>query len=144
MLGVVVNEAAMIPVLQILSRGVYPGGGGEVEFSCPVVRRMKPVQMMDSGKVRRVRGIAYPYNRYNTTIVKVVIFIYMHRLCKVCRVRGIVYVSLLRYILSIIMYIGCMLLAAMDCTKLSYQANHYHLGFPLYNMYIGMNQVAFL
>ena len=55
-----VNEAA-VHNIQILSRGVYPGGGGEVEFSCPVVRRMKPVQMMDCGKVRRVRGIAYPY-----------------------------------------------------------------------------------
>jgi RNA 3'-terminal phosphate cyclase-like protein len=45
--------------LKILSRGVSPGGGGEVEFSCPVVRRMRPVQMMDCGKVRRIRGVAY-------------------------------------------------------------------------------------
>ena len=51
---------------------MYPGGGGEVEFSCPVVRRMKPVQMMDCGKVRRVRGIAYPY--CDTIIFKLVIF----------------------------------------------------------------------
>jgi RNA 3'-terminal phosphate cyclase-like protein len=45
--------------IKIISRGVYPGGGGEVVFSCPVVRRMKPVQMMDCGKVRRIRGVAY-------------------------------------------------------------------------------------
>ena len=48
-------------VCQILNRGVYPGGGGAVEFSCPVVRRMKPAQMVDCGKVRRIRGVAYPH-----------------------------------------------------------------------------------
>ena len=37
-----------------------PGGGGEVLFSCPVVRRLKPVQLTSDGKVKRVRGVAYP------------------------------------------------------------------------------------
>ncbi len=41
-------------------RGVWPEGHGQVTFSCPVVKTMKPVHMMEEGKVRRVRGIAYP------------------------------------------------------------------------------------
>ena len=57
-----------LPLSQIHCRGVYPGGGGEVEFSCPVVRRMRPAQMMDCGKVRRIRGVAYPlYILYTTS-----------------------------------------------------------------------------
>ena len=46
--------------LQLQSRGVWPEGCGQVTFSCPVVRKMKPLLMMEEGKVRRVRGIAYP------------------------------------------------------------------------------------
>lgn len=37
-----------------------PGGGGEVHFSCPVRRTIKPVQLTDPGKIKRIRGIAYP------------------------------------------------------------------------------------
>lgn len=37
-----------------------PGGGGEVHFSCPVRRSMKPVQLTDPGKIKRIRGTAYP------------------------------------------------------------------------------------
>lgn len=37
-----------------------PGGGGEVHFSCPVRRTIKPVQLTDPGKIKRIRGTAYP------------------------------------------------------------------------------------
>lgn len=39
-----------------------PGGGGEVVFSCPVRRFIKPVQLTDPGKVKRIRGMAYPFS----------------------------------------------------------------------------------
>ena len=45
---------------QIRHRGMWPAGSGEVYFSCPVVKRMKAMVMVEEGKVRRVRGIAYP------------------------------------------------------------------------------------
>jgi RNA 3'-terminal phosphate cyclase-like protein len=34
-------------------------GGGEVIFSCPNVRQLKPVQFTDEGRIKRIRGIAY-------------------------------------------------------------------------------------
>ncbi len=44
------------------TRGVWPEGVGKVTFSCPVVRKMKPVLLVDEGRVKRVRGVAYPSN----------------------------------------------------------------------------------
>lgn len=45
--------------LKIRRRGMWPTGSGEVYFSCPVVKKMKAMVMLEEGKVRRVRGIAY-------------------------------------------------------------------------------------
>lgn len=45
--------------LKIRRRGMWPSGNGEVYFSCPVVKRMKAMVMVEEGKVRRVRGMAY-------------------------------------------------------------------------------------
>ncbi len=39
---------------------MWPDGNGEVFFSCPNVKRMRPVFLMKTGRVRRVRGVAYP------------------------------------------------------------------------------------
>ncbi|XP_048186003.1 RNA 3'-terminal phosphate cyclase-like protein isoform X2 [Perognathus longimembris pacificus] len=36
-----------------------PGGGGEVLFSCPVRKVLKPIQLTDPGKIKRIRGMAY-------------------------------------------------------------------------------------
>uniref|UniRef100_A0A8C5FN08 RNA terminal phosphate cyclase like 1 n=1 Tax=Gadus morhua TaxID=8049 RepID=A0A8C5FN08_GADMO len=41
------------------SRGMAPGGGGEVIFSCPIRRTLRPVQLTEPGKIKRIRGIAY-------------------------------------------------------------------------------------
>lgn len=45
---------------QVVKRGMAPGGGGEVFFSCPACRSLKPVQLTDPGKIKRIRGVAYP------------------------------------------------------------------------------------
>ncbi|XP_059213816.1 RNA 3'-terminal phosphate cyclase-like protein [Centropristis striata] len=45
--------------LKVVKRGMAPGGGGEVSFTCPVRRTIKPVQLTDPGKIKRIRGVAY-------------------------------------------------------------------------------------
>ncbi|KAG7223891.1 hypothetical protein INR49_015147 [Caranx melampygus] len=45
--------------LKVVKRGMAPGGGGEVVFTCPVRRTIKPVQLTDPGKIKRIRGVAY-------------------------------------------------------------------------------------
>lgn len=45
--------------LKILKRGAPPGGGGEVMFSCPVRRNLRPIQFTDPGKIKRIRGLVY-------------------------------------------------------------------------------------
>ncbi|XP_041826849.1 RNA 3'-terminal phosphate cyclase-like protein [Melanotaenia boesemani] len=45
--------------LKVVKRGMAPGGGGEVVFSCPVRRTIRPVQLTEPGKIKRIRGVAY-------------------------------------------------------------------------------------
>lgn len=44
--------------IKIPARGFRPDGGGKVEFTCPVVRQLQPVQVTEVGKIKRVRGSA--------------------------------------------------------------------------------------
>lgn len=46
--------------LQIRQRGAWPEGRGEVLFSCPIMRRISPLCLENCGKIKRVRGLAYP------------------------------------------------------------------------------------
>jgi len=45
--------------LKIIKRGAMPSGGGEVLFTCPVRRSVKPLNFIDQGKIKRIRGTAY-------------------------------------------------------------------------------------
>ncbi|KAL7838077.1 hypothetical protein AOLI_G00264810 [Acnodon oligacanthus] len=45
--------------IKVVKRGIPPGGGGEVHFSCPICRGLKPVLFTDPGKIKRIRGTAY-------------------------------------------------------------------------------------
>ncbi|XP_017558433.1 RNA 3'-terminal phosphate cyclase-like protein [Pygocentrus nattereri] len=45
--------------IKVVKRGIAPRGGGEVHFSCPVCRALKPVLLTDPGKIKRIRGTAY-------------------------------------------------------------------------------------
>jgi len=45
--------------LHVAKRGAPPKGGGEVKLEVPPVRQLTPTSLLDVGKVRRVRGVAY-------------------------------------------------------------------------------------
>jgi len=45
--------------LQIKKRGAPPLGGGRVEFVCPVIRELRPIDLTDPGLIKRIRGVAY-------------------------------------------------------------------------------------
>ncbi|KAI9092703.1 RNA 3'-terminal phosphate cyclase/enolpyruvate transferase [Phlyctochytrium arcticum] len=45
--------------LKINKRGAPPKAGGDISFTCPVIRQLKPLQFIDPGKIKRIRGIAY-------------------------------------------------------------------------------------
>ena len=45
--------------LTVNTRGAPPLGGGEVVIQCPVVRTLKPLRLLEAGKIKRVRGIVY-------------------------------------------------------------------------------------
>eukprot|EP01102_Stenamoeba_stenopodia_P005068 TRINITY_DN15572_c0_g1_i1.p1 TRINITY_DN15572_c0_g1~~TRINITY_DN15572_c0_g1_i1.p1 ORF type:complete len:388 (-),score=79.54 TRINITY_DN15572_c0_g1_i1:17-1084(-) len=45
--------------LKVAQRGALPLGGGKVIFKCGIVKTLKPVVMVDEGKINKVRGIAY-------------------------------------------------------------------------------------
>ena len=43
----------------VKKRGAAPGGGGLVVFKCPVKKSLRPVQVTDQGKIKRIRGVAW-------------------------------------------------------------------------------------
>lgn len=45
--------------LKITKRGAPPLGGGEIYFKCPIVKQLAPVQFIDEGRIKRIRGLAY-------------------------------------------------------------------------------------
>jgi RNA 3'-terminal phosphate cyclase len=58
--------------ISIKRRGAAPKGGGLVEIFCPVVRQLSPLYLINSGKVRRVRGVVYG-SRISPTVINRVI-----------------------------------------------------------------------
>jgi len=43
--------------IKVIKRGAAPLGGGEVVFTCPIVKEIaEPLEMVDEGKIKRVRG----------------------------------------------------------------------------------------
>eukprot|EP00744_Colponema_vietnamica_P016882 GILI01023708.1.p1 GENE.GILI01023708.1~~GILI01023708.1.p1 ORF type:complete len:359 (+),score=75.32 GILI01023708.1:47-1123(+) len=45
--------------LKIKKRGAPPLGGGEVLLTVPVVKSLRSIQLLDEGKFKRIRGVAY-------------------------------------------------------------------------------------
>jgi len=47
------------PKITIKKRGAPPLGGGQVLFTCPIINQLKPISLVDEGKIKRIRGVAY-------------------------------------------------------------------------------------
>jgi len=45
--------------VKVVKRGAAPGGGGEVYFKCPMSKTLKPIDWLEDGKVKRIRGVAW-------------------------------------------------------------------------------------
>lgn len=58
--------------LVVKRRGAAPQGGGIVELYCPVVRMLKPVYAINTGKIRRIRGVVFCAHISPTVITRVV------------------------------------------------------------------------
>jgi RNA 3'-terminal phosphate cyclase-like protein len=58
--------------LRLKRRGAPPNGGGLVEFSCSIVRSLQPVNIVDMGMIKRVRGVAYSSRISPTILTRVV------------------------------------------------------------------------
>lgn len=56
--------------LKIKRRGASPGGGGEVQFLCPIVKQVKTLNFVDPGKIKRIRGIAWVLLTRNVSFAK--------------------------------------------------------------------------
>ena len=54
------NKLLIVTCFQINKRGAAPEGGGEIVFKCPNRQTLKAINFTDPGKVKRIRGIAYP------------------------------------------------------------------------------------
>ena len=44
--------------LRIVKRGAAPGGGGEIFFRAPLVHALRPLDFVEPGRIRKIRGIA--------------------------------------------------------------------------------------
>ncbi|WFD33366.1 hypothetical protein MCUN1_000179 [Malassezia cuniculi] len=44
--------------LRVVKRGAAPGGGGEIFFRAPLVAALRPLDFVDAGRIRKIRGIA--------------------------------------------------------------------------------------
>ncbi|KAG0710751.1 RNA 3'-terminal phosphate cyclase-like protein [Chionoecetes opilio] len=47
------------PSVKCMRRGLRPGGNGKVMFTCPVRRSLTAFQWLDSGQIKRIRGVTY-------------------------------------------------------------------------------------
>ncbi len=45
--------------IKIKKRGAPPSGGGEIIFTCPVVKELRSMIRIETGFIKRIRGIAY-------------------------------------------------------------------------------------
>ena len=58
-LGIGVDDDQPPPVVKVTKRGAAPLGGGSVDFYCPIVKKeLKPIELLNFGKVKRIRGTA--------------------------------------------------------------------------------------
>eukprot|EP01038_Epipyxis_sp_PR26KG_P012797 gene12797-17157_t len=58
--------------LTVKRRGAFPKGGGLVEFTCPIMKKLTPISIIDEGLVKRVRGVAFCSKISPTIITRVI------------------------------------------------------------------------
>lgn len=58
--------------LKVSRRGAAPKGGGIVEFFCPIVKELQAIHIIDTGLMKRIRGIAFCSRISPTILVRVV------------------------------------------------------------------------
>jgi RNA 3'-terminal phosphate cyclase-like protein len=56
--GVGTDDALPPPSIKVARRGAAPMGCGSVYFYCPIVKELNPIELVEFGKVKRVRGNA--------------------------------------------------------------------------------------
>mmetsp|Transcript_1566 Transcript_1566/g.1784 ORF Transcript_1566/g.1784 Transcript_1566/m.1784 type:complete len:385 (+) Transcript_1566:78-1232(+) len=52
-------EPEELPQIKLTRRGCPPNGFGSAVFICPIVRQLKPVELLDVGYVKKIRGVAH-------------------------------------------------------------------------------------
>ena len=57
--------------LEIISRGFYPEGGGEVSVEISPAARLDPVDLGSRGQVARIEGVAYAQNLPETVVTRI-------------------------------------------------------------------------
>ncbi|XP_065183413.1 RNA 3'-terminal phosphate cyclase-like protein [Sycon ciliatum] len=45
--------------MKVVHRGAPPNGGGQIVFTCPIVRHLRAASLLKPGRVKRIRGLAY-------------------------------------------------------------------------------------
>lgn len=58
--------------ITVKRRGAAPNGGGLVEFTAPIVRELRPINVVDSGLIKRIRGVAFCAKISPTILTRVV------------------------------------------------------------------------
>ena len=58
--------------LTIKRRGAAPNGGGLIEFTAPIVRELRPINIIETGLIKRVRGVAFCAKMSPTILTRVV------------------------------------------------------------------------
>ncbi|KAL7468071.1 hypothetical protein ACHAXS_008302 [Conticribra weissflogii] len=56
--GIGTNDDYPPASITVIRRGAAPGGGGTVRFYCPIVKEIGSIDLVEFGKVKRVRGTA--------------------------------------------------------------------------------------
>jgi RNA 3'-terminal phosphate cyclase-like protein len=58
--------------VDVKRRGAAPNGGGLVEFRAPIVRELRPLNVIDCGLIKRIRGVAFCAKISPTILTRVV------------------------------------------------------------------------
>jgi RNA 3'-terminal phosphate cyclase-like protein len=58
--------------IEIRKRGAAPKGGGAVDFTCQYVRELQPINLLDAGFIKKVRGVAFCAKVSPTILTRVI------------------------------------------------------------------------